>query len=431
MGDTLAFETEHARVIYQNINGIKHANGFGECAIIGDAAREMGASIIGMVETCLDWSNQETLEKCKRLFKNSFNPQVNMSVSSSEETYETPYQPGGTATVVGGNWAGRTTSHCDNSGMGRWSELRMTGKDNTAIRFITAYRVVESSFARAGPTTAFSQQYSIMEDKGIINPDPRAAVLQDLGKHIELAIEQGDEVCLMIDANESMCDQGGKFSKWVYRIGLCDIMVQRHGTENEPATFIGGSKRIDYILMTEKLTEYVTATGVLEEIEFHESDHRALYVDMDLESFFGGSPSPMESSANRGLVSSDPRAVKTYREKLEKKMEEGDIERKLDELLERIKAQGFLTIQSGDELDALDKAFTEMKLWCEKECKKAKSFPWSPELRDARNKVRYWKLWLSQVRRKCDYSAKMTMIDPVQESKIKSVTKREIQSRLR
>jgi hypothetical protein len=228
-----------------------------------------------------------------------------------------------------------------------------------------------------------------------------------------------------------MCDQGGKFSKWVYRIGLCDIMVQRHGTENEPATFIGGSKRIDYILMTEKLTEYVTATGVLEEIEFHESDHRALYVDMDLESFFGGSPSPMESSANRGLVSSDPRAVKTYREKLEKKMEEGDIERKLDELLERIKAQGFLTIQSGDELDALDKAFTEMKLWCEKECKKAKSFPWSPELRDARNKVRYWKLWLSQVRRKCDYSAKMTMIDPVQESKIKSVTKREIQSRLR
>jgi hypothetical protein len=294
-GDTMAYETEYARVIYQNSNGIKYANDFGDCAIIGDAAREMGASVIGLAETCLDWSNQETMEKCKRMFRTSFNPQINRSVSSSEETYDTPYQPGGTATLVGGNWAGRTTSHCDNSGMGRWSEIRMAGKDNTAIRFITAYRVVDTSFARAGPTTAYSQQVSIMEDKGVIDPDPRAAVLHDLGKHIENAIEQGDEVCLMIDANESMCDRGEKFSKWVHKTGLCDIMVQRHGTEKEPATFIGGSKRIDYILVTEKLTEYVAAAGILEENEFYESDHRALYVDLDLEAFLGGSPSPMEA----------------------------------------------------------------------------------------------------------------------------------------
>jgi hypothetical protein len=157
-------------------------------------------------------------------------------------------------------------------------------------------------------------------------------------------------------------------------------MVQHHGTENEPATFIGGSKRIDYILMTEKLTEYVVAAGILEENKFYESDHRALYVDLDLEAFLGGSPSPMEASANRGLISSDPRAVKTYREKLEKMMDGEDIERKLDELLGRIETQGFLTIQLGDELDNLDMRFTEMKLSCEKECKKAKSFPWSLEL---------------------------------------------------
>jgi hypothetical protein len=174
-------------------------------------------------------------------------------------TFDTPYQPGGTATIVGGNWTGRATTESDTE-LGRWSEIKIIGKERKAVRIFTAYGVIDNS--TAGEKTAYRQQSNILKKQGRDETDPRGTMFRDLGKRIQEVVRQGEEVILMIDANDSLAKPKGRFSMWVGENKLVDIMIQRHGTEEEPATFAGGSTRIDYILMTARIAEYTNELNI-------------------------------------------------------------------------------------------------------------------------------------------------------------------------
>jgi hypothetical protein len=62
-----------------------------------------------------------------------------MTTSSSVDPTKTPYQPGGTATILTGNTIGRSSSTIlDKSGMGRWSGFRLkTNINNQHLNIIT------------------------------------------------------------------------------------------------------------------------------------------------------------------------------------------------------------------------------------------------------------------------------------------------------
>jgi hypothetical protein len=155
-GDNMPMRTQHCRILYNNCNGISTNLDYGKCHDIGDSAHEMNVSILGLSETCLDWTNVEALNKCKNtLRKHMGHMQVNQS--SSKKTFDTPYQPGGTMTIVRGKWAGRATPEGNDDGMGRWSEVRIAGKGGRAVRIITAYRVCNNNIAAAMTKTAFRQ----------------------------------------------------------------------------------------------------------------------------------------------------------------------------------------------------------------------------------------------------------------------------------
>jgi hypothetical protein len=50
---------------------------------------------------------------------------------------------------------------------------------------------------------------------------------------------------------------------------------------------LGHPKRIDYILTMPKIAEIVEAAGILELKAYSDSDHRALYADIDMAAFLG------------------------------------------------------------------------------------------------------------------------------------------------
>jgi exonuclease III len=410
-GDYMSEYTPHCRVVHQNVNGLDYKNEFCDGHLLGEVMKENSIDIMGMVETKVDWTKERTIERLQKNLRAHLK-QVQVSTSSSDVTFETPFQPGGTATLVRGEWAGRTRIHADTSGMGRWSEIEILGKDNTAVRIVTAYRVCSNSTKTPGTMSARYQQTEVMKTQGIRNPDPRAKVLEDLGNRITELKTSGEEVILMMDANDTTQKANSDLSRWAEKVDLVDPHIQRHGSIDEPATHERGSDRIDYIFMTEKISEYVMAAGILEFHKVWKTDHRALYIDIDLEAFLGGRPSPLEVNANRGLMSNDPRAVKIYREHLLKNLEECGIEEKFQKLLDDVEANsGKINKELADRADELDDMFTAVKLESEKECRRVKSFPWSPKLCVARVMVTYWKLWISQHKLKIDYSAKRNKIE--------------------
>lgn len=160
------------------------------------------------------------------------------------------------------------------------------------------------------------------------------------------------------------------------------------------------------------------------------SDHRALYIDIDLAQYLNGNPSVLFNAAQRGIKTNDPRAVKIYHAEMTKFLQESDFENRLQEV--ETKAQETTTRKAAlRALDTPDKQLTTAKLAAEKECLKVQSHPWSPKLREAQRAVRYWKLWLSEIRLGKDLSMQRNRAQYKDANRLGSPMKPEVQKQLR
>ena len=64
---------------------------------------------------------------------------------------------------------------------------------------------------------------------------------------------------------------------------MIDPITNQHGTRNEPNTYKRGSQRIYYILCSNGLTPFIKPCGLLPFDFIKTSDHRGLYIDIDLD----------------------------------------------------------------------------------------------------------------------------------------------------
>lgn len=358
--------------------------------------------IAGLAETNLDWNNFENKNNCANIFRNYWKQTKIGMVSSNHRTNQF-YQPGGVAMITGFPWASRSKTYLDESGLGRWTESELTGRCNRKVTIICAYMVCKDSIERSGPNTAYTQQWRILkEQQPQLDPDPRTIVFEDLKKRITDIRQQGHEVIVLMDANDTLQNTRSALTKWTLETNLIDPLVQRHGTEGEPPTHARGSQRIDYILVSEHISEYVTACGILPLHSICFSDHRALFLDIDLQAFLQSEPPSNMSRVSRGISSEDPRSVKKYQENLLKALNSHDFESMLNEVDKNIAIHG--PIDSVHEMiELIDKKFTQVRLDCEKESQSKHRHPWSPALRDASHANHYWNIWLSQVRQNKDF----------------------------
>jgi hypothetical protein len=403
-GDTMNARTKQCRVVFNNVQGISMAHEGIEISEIGKEVMENDVTILGMCETNRNWRDERAKYEVKRRFR-EFWLMTSIAVSSSTEHGDRPFQPGGTMTVVGEPWACLAKAAQHESDMGRWNEIVISGRKGTSVMIITAYRVCKNSAAAAGPTTSYAQQWHILRRSGDKTPDPRKRFIKDLEKRVRTAATEKQGIIVMLDANESLQHFNNDFTKWVRESGLVDIHVHRHGTEGEPATHTRGSSRIDYMLISHDLIDYVSAAGILPFKTFTKSDHRALFMDIDLEAYLGGRPSDTALATRRGLSSNDPRAVRKYRSELEKFLLKSQIEQRTYAKIKEITtSKTGITPRLAEELNALEKEFSQGKLDAEATCAKVRSVPWSPKLMEAQQRLRFWKYWLSEKRAKCDFS---------------------------
>ena len=243
----------------------------------------------GLAETNIEWQDNEITSRIRARTRR-YHRTAKIATSTASIRFKQRYKPGGTCTVTTNKWTGRATGQVnDKSGQGRWSGIEHRTKGDKTIIIITGYRVSQKSIDQVGATTAYAQQWAVARQAGATNPEPRSQFITDLTKEIKEWRQQGKEVILMLDANERMGAEKKGIEWLANECGLTDIHTARHGDDNM-STYARGTKKIDFILASQKPAEAVTRCGFTAFYDGIHSDHRGAFADFNAKELFQGKP---------------------------------------------------------------------------------------------------------------------------------------------
>ena len=161
------------------------------------------------------------------------------------------------------------------------------------------------------------------------------------------------------------------------------------------STYNRGMSRIDYIFGTNNIIPYVLQGGILPYHFLTTTDHRGLYLDIDLTRFLKCQPPKASTIIHRSLRTNNPQGAKEYCQILEKWLKTSQLETKLSKLTTD---QDTASSQTLSNLIHLEEEFTKIKQQAEQRLVKQYMHPWSPKLKQAQQTVYYYKLWLSEFR---------------------------------
>jgi hypothetical protein len=269
----------------------------------------------------------------------------------------------------------------DESILGRWSWMRLRGSNGRTLRFVNVYRPVVSN----GATSAYQQQKSVFLDQGL-DDCPRKKLLTDLQHNLKKWIEEGDQVIVAGDFNDDV--RTGLVHTTFMELNMDELILRQHGS-NAPNTFIKGSVPIDGIFGTKGLdvlfSGYTSGNwGLL-------SDHRALWVDLDMYSTFGGISAPLWRPRIRRLKLEDPRIVNTFNKLRRQHLEKHNLESirsHIAQLRDQDRNDDNTWIQAFERLDRLR---VQGILEADRRCRRIKcgNVPWSPAIQQCMNRIGY------------------------------------------
>ena len=305
------------------------------------------------------------------------------------------YQAGGTITLIQGKWT--TTAHnkeiVDPTGLGRWTGVTVTGTQSRALSIIMGYRTCKGNINSSGLGTTFHREYAYYREKGIKMPNPRKAYLNDLEAAIQSLQTAGHGVVVMMDANEVVTTTG-ELAGWMSRLDLFDL----HKAQPAPSTYLGSNnRRIDFMFGCSRIREYVSSAGTLSYIEGPQSDHRGLFIDIDLSRYLSYDPNsnPHITPGARTLRTGNPELVSKYISEMLNYYECHSMATRIEELYNNF--QTMTEDQIRSKLEAWDRDQGRAMKKAEKEISiPKKQYEWSPILRNAAITRRYWRLRLRQ-----------------------------------
>ena len=393
------------RLFHINLNGITYQNKLLEWEITIAHLMDMQVDIFGFTEVNLDLNNGIVRDNVVQAGKH-FDPYLRMATSSSlQKVGESPFKMGGTITGTNGCWSGRITSQ-GSDGLGRWTYLSLQARHGNIITFITVYLPKKPSKNGGGTTIYQQMRADLLKQRGTLL-DPREELLKDLYKFINKEKINGHNIFLMGDMNDDLDDRGGQIGKFLKSLGMRMTYKIRHGEEEPlPPTHDRGKNCIDMIGCTEGIDDVaIVRTGYAPfYFNFH-TDHRGVYVDLDIENIFNCTrPDTTKMIYKRFTTVQVPKCAR-YLQYLEEAMVRSKMFKNIDDLELKYK-------EYNDKKDPeiRDKLITRTKTLFERTTQLMKmaekksgpqpyrdGFPDSPELRQAAFKVIRMKKYLRLV----------------------------------
>ena len=340
-GNDLEEKGGNLRIMYNNVDGLKigdfikmkisdkiqkekcpmlkEKRGVEKVTGILATLRSWDANILCLAETQTAWDNYI----CRMNVGNELRKidgHAGFIGSSSSAVCCSVYKPGGTLTVYDGNWASRISKGVDKHKLGRWSYITIEGRNTSILTIITAYRCCRGQTSRTtGLSGSYSQQESILRARGI-KKTPQTAFIDDIESFINKKVQLGHEIMLNIDANEEWDSPTSEIRQLAQRLDLYDIAKELH-PEGVPATYsrVNVSRRIDFMLCSHQVLQNVSAYGMAPDLYGKMlGDHRAQYVDLNVNQLLHLTKYDTGSPMSRKLQSKDPKCVKSYCEKVKK-----------------------------------------------------------------------------------------------------------------
>ncbi len=334
------------RVLLQNPNGLKFSEGDDLARFNLIEARNLGVGALCLPETNTNWTLLSSIAQLGRITRPIWN---NSSTQTSQinDGFDGIYQPGGTLTMICENWASRIIEKgSDPFGLGRWSYFVLQRKGDVRIAIITAYQVCTAAISSLGPTTYAMQQYrklssTYRSDNRTDQPNPRRQFILDLQAWIEHLLRNKHDIILSMDGNEDYTQtprgfvplsytpgkhvisttHDGSLSTLLNTCGLTDTLTTHHTMEPPPPTYSRGSKRIDYIFISQALQHSTIRSGILPYNYPFISNHHPCFIDFDGALLFQDPTHSIDPPKRRGLQLSDPRKVSQYKEALYKQID--------------------------------------------------------------------------------------------------------------
>ena len=327
---------------FLNINGLPAHDVDQKDKAVSDCMKEFSLDAIGMAELNLNFNVLRPPHQWKDRFRHLKTHRIHSfnTHSTSEETRLF----GGTAILTSAVTNHRTIDHgTDDTGLGRWSWLRIRGKKDMITRIIVGYRPVPDNSHRVG--TVFTQHQVHLWSINRFE-DPREAFLHDLFQFTDSCIAAGESIILALDLNEDC--RNPVIAQRFTDHSFIDCHASVHTNLTPVATC---NKRltqvsIDGIWVSAGMD--ITKSGML---GFGgtgnlRTDHRLLWVDIEMDSIFGYQTPPLSSIEIQNLPLNDPRLIQAYNKKLREFREYHNIPQKIFMLEQRAREQIF------DERDA-------------------------------------------------------------------------------
>ena len=408
-GDPIIYKAPGStRFLFQNVKGLTHSTGSEDYNYYLSWMASFSVDVFGMSETNSSWQHMHMQADFKarvqrqfRFGKTAFGfPSIDVDPSHPKETF----QAGGSLQVVQGRMtttvSGNTIS--DPTGLGRWCGTTHIGRRSQKLSVLTAYRTCDGSISASPLGSTFHREYVYFKDQGEQRPQPRRRFLHDLKAQIQNLQAANHAVLLMLDANATL-ESDEHFLDMVNSLDLIDL----HATNPAPSTYIGSpNRRIDYIFGCPRTKAALLRQGSLAYFEGPHSDHRGLYVDLDLKKLFDLDLDSVQlgSSELRPLRTGNPELVAKYISEMKAYYALHNMKERIDLLhethteLSRDAVRKILTGWDNDQGRAMLSAERTLRI-------QPKPHKWSPLLRNSAFLMRYWKLRLREQQHSEDYSA--------------------------
>jgi hypothetical protein len=318
------------RVWSNNINGLSCENGFAALHELCIALQPHNVGAIALQETNLDFTKQWVRDEVESILAEHFGT-VRLVTSTSCVRSPTVWKPGGFLLAVLGHWSHCVaTTHSDD--LGRWASATFTDRDGRLFTLYSLYNCVDVRISDVGPSTVYSQQWQLLRLVGIKDPKPRLQRVQDLSRDIRQRQLNDEGIMIVGDFNETLGNDPTLMASVCAKYSLYDVVDNLHGSCANVATYIRGTRRLDYCLLSSHLQQDLQATGFNLFNEYASSDHRALFVDLNL-SHTLGKPNPAIVPPAKRFVSSRSAHVSKFVSKMASHLHENKVFHKFQEFL--------------------------------------------------------------------------------------------------
>jgi hypothetical protein len=126
----------------------------------------------------------------------------------------------------------------------------------------------------------------MLKTRGIENPNPRDHFIDDIIMQFKEECQDVHHFFLFaVDANEALGEKEMGINRMCSELGLVDPYLHKHNDFEDFSTHINGSKRIDMILCTPNLLQYISKIGYIKCHETLDSDHRAIFCNISKDIF--------------------------------------------------------------------------------------------------------------------------------------------------